>query len=58
MGGSRIAAKLFALEDFKVSDYQIIDLFDSTNITLRELSRITGQTVSELKALLLSNMGN
>jgi predicted HTH domain antitoxin len=41
-----------------MSDYQIVELFDSTNITLAELSRITGRTVSQLKNLLMSNMGN
>ncbi len=32
---------------------QIIDLFDSTNITLAELSRITGKPVSYLKQILM-----
>ena len=32
---------------------EIIDLFDSTNITLRELSVISGRSVKELKNLLL-----
>ena len=32
---------------------EIIDLFDSTNITLGELSAITGRSVADLKNLLL-----
>jgi predicted HTH domain antitoxin len=32
---------------------EIIDLFDSSNITLRELSVISGRSVAELKNLLL-----
>jgi predicted HTH domain antitoxin len=32
---------------------EIIDLFDSTNITLGELSAITGRSVSELKNILM-----
>lgn len=32
---------------------EIIDLFDSTNITLGELSAITGRSVKELKNLLM-----
>jgi predicted HTH domain antitoxin len=42
-----------------MSDYQIIELFDSTNVTLAELSRLTGRPVEELKALLMeTNKGN
>jgi predicted HTH domain antitoxin len=42
-----------------MSDYQIIELFDSTNVTLVELSRLTGRPVEELKALLMeTNKGN
>ncbi|CAB4168503.1 hypothetical protein UFOVP882_39 [uncultured Caudovirales phage] len=41
-----------------MSDYQIIELFDSTNVTLAELFRITGRSIGELKALLMSNRGN
>jgi hypothetical protein len=36
-----------------MSDQQIIDLFDSTNITLAELSAVTGKPVKYLKKLLL-----
>ena len=36
-----------------MSDDDIIDLFDSTNITLGELSAITGRSVADLKNLLL-----
>lgn len=36
-----------------MTDQQIIDLFDSTNITLAELSRITGKSVSYLKQILM-----
>lgn len=36
-----------------MSDDDIIDLFDSTNITLGELSELTGRSVRELKNLLL-----
>lgn len=32
---------------------EIKDLFDRTNLTLAELSRISGRTVKELKVLLL-----
>ncbi len=32
---------------------EIIDLFDSSNITLKELSNITGRSVSELKNILM-----
>ena len=32
---------------------EIIDLFDSSNITLGELSAISGRSVAELKNLLL-----
>ena len=42
-----------------MSDWEIIDLFDTTNITLAELSRLTGKSVKELKALLMeTNKGN
>lgn len=37
-----------------MSDAEIIDLFDSTNITLDTLSRISGRSVPELKRLLMS----
>ena len=32
---------------------EIIDLFDSSNITLKELSALSGRSVSELKNILL-----
>jgi len=36
-----------------MTDQEIIDLFDRSNITLSDLSRISGRTVSELKKLLM-----
>jgi len=36
-----------------MTDEQIVDLFDSTNITLAELARLSGRTVKELKILLM-----
>jgi len=36
-----------------MTDDQIIDMFDSTNITLGELSAITGRSVADLKNLLM-----
>jgi predicted HTH domain antitoxin len=36
-----------------MTDSQIIDLFDSTNITLAELSRRSGRDVEYLKNLLM-----
>ena len=36
-----------------MTDQQIIDLFDTTNITLSELSAISGRSVADLKQLLL-----
>ena len=36
-----------------MTDEQIIDLFDSTNITLAELSRRSGRSVEYLKNLLM-----
>jgi predicted HTH domain antitoxin len=36
-----------------MSDQEIIDLFDSTNITLARLSTISGRSVAELKKLLM-----
>jgi len=38
-----------------MSDQQIIELFDSTNITLAELSSITGKSVKQLKKILMGN---
>ena len=35
-----------------MSDQDIIDLFDSTNITLAELARISGRSILELKRIL------
>ena len=32
---------------------EIIDLFDSTNITLGELSQLSGRSVAELKNILM-----
>jgi predicted HTH domain antitoxin len=37
-----------------MTDQQIIDLFDSTNITLSELSAISGRSVADLKQLLIA----
>jgi len=36
-----------------MNNQEIIDLFDSSNITLAELAKISGRTVAELKALLM-----
>jgi predicted HTH domain antitoxin len=36
-----------------MTDAEVIDLFDSTNITLADLARISGRTVKELKTLLM-----
>lgn len=36
-----------------MTDAEIIDLFDSTNVTLAELSALSGRTVAELKTLLM-----
>jgi len=37
----------------KLTNEEIIELYDTTNITLRELSRITGWSVKDLKKLLM-----
>lgn len=36
-----------------MTNQQIIDLFDSSNITLAELSAVSGRSVADLKALLM-----
>lgn len=36
-----------------MTDNEIIELFDRTNITLAELSRVSGRTVKQLKTLLM-----
>tara|TARA_R110000868_G_scaffold205313_1_gene453758 strand:- start:3307 stop:3438 length:132 start_codon:yes stop_codon:yes gene_type:complete len=36
-----------------MTDQEIIDLFDSTNITLAELSAQSGRSVRDLKSLLM-----
>ena len=36
-----------------MTDQQIIDLFDSSNITLRELAVLSGRSVADLKVLLM-----
>lgn len=36
-----------------MSNDEIIDLFDSTNITLGELAQLSGRSVKELKNLLM-----
>jgi predicted HTH domain antitoxin len=36
-----------------MSDQEIIDMFDSTNITLAQLSTLSGRSVDELKKLLM-----
>jgi len=36
-----------------MTDQQIIELFDSTNITLAELAHLSGLTVKALKILLM-----
>ena len=38
----------------QMSDQEIIELFDYSTITLKELSDITGKSVEELKALLIT----
>lgn len=37
-----------------MTDQQIIHLFDTTNITLSELSELSGRSVADLKQLLLA----
>ena len=37
-----------------MTDQQIIDLFDSTNITLAELSRKSGRSVADLRKILMN----
>jgi hypothetical protein len=37
-----------------MNDQQIIDLFDSTNITLAQLSALSGRSVPQLKKLLMT----
>ena len=37
----------------KMSNSEIIDLFDSSNITLAELSQISGRSVKQLKKILM-----
>jgi len=36
-----------------MTDQQIIELFDSTNITLAELAHLSGRSVKALKILLM-----
>jgi hypothetical protein len=36
-----------------MTDAEIIEIFDSTNITLADLARISGRTVKQLKTLLM-----
>ena len=36
-----------------MTDSEIIDLFDSSNITLAELAQISGRSVKQLKKLLM-----
>ena len=36
-----------------MSDAEIIDLFDASNITLAELAALSGRTVRDLKKLLM-----
>ena len=40
-------------KEVTMTDQQIIDLFDSSNITLRELAAISGRSVADLKVLLM-----
>lgn len=37
-----------------MSDDEIIDIFDTSNITLAELSRMTGRSVKDLKRLIMN----
>ena len=41
------------MSEDRMSDNEIIDLFDSSNITLAELSQISGRSVKQLKKLLM-----
>ena len=41
-------------EKKSMTDQEIIDMFDSTNITLANLAMRSGRTVAELKKLLMS----
>lgn len=41
------------METCKMTDEQIIELFDATNITLSELSQLSGRSVADLKKLLM-----
>jgi predicted HTH domain antitoxin len=36
-----------------MTDAEIVDLFDSTNITLAQLAALSGRTVPQLKKLLM-----
>ena len=38
-----------------MTDHQIIELFDGSNITLAELSARSGRTVKQLKKLLMGD---
>lgn len=40
-------------KEVKMTDQQIIDLFDSSNVTLRELAAMSGRSVADLKVLLM-----
>jgi hypothetical protein len=42
-----------SIERFLMTDHEIVTLYDSTNITLSDLSIRSGRSVEELKALLM-----
>lgn len=41
-----------------MTDQQIIDWFDCSNITIAELARMSGRSVQEIKALLMKEYDN
>ena len=41
------------MKEENMTDIEVIDLFDQTNITLRRLSEISGRSVEDLKLLLM-----
>ena len=38
-----------------IDDFQVIELFETTNILMSDLARISGRSVSELKELILNS---
>ena len=37
-----------------MTDQELIDMFDSTNITLAELARMSGRSVKDIKKILMA----